>query len=144
MINRNAMFRGGIRPDMYCLPVAKREHHRLALRKAATSGHPRFFLGTDSAPHTRAAKLSSCGCAGIFNAPTALACYAQVFEEESALDRFETFAALNGAAFYGVAANSTRIELIRDAEPLPPATVGDADEIAVFVPDTAVYWRVQS
>ena len=89
MINRNALFAGGLRPHAYCLPVAKREEHRLAVRKAATSGSPKFFLGTDSAPHARDAKESACGCAGIFNAPFALESYATVFEEEGALDRFE-------------------------------------------------------
>ena len=92
IINRNALFAGGLRPHAYCLPVAKREKHRLAVRKAATSGSPKFFLGTDSAPHARHAKESGCGCAGIFNAPFALESYAAVFEEEGALDRFEAFA----------------------------------------------------
>ena len=92
IINRNAIFAGGLRPHAYCLPVAKREEHRLAVRKAATSGSPKFFLGTDSAPHSREAKESSCGCAGMFNAPFALESYAAVFDEEGALDRFEGFA----------------------------------------------------
>src|SRR5207248_695200 len=96
-INRNAIFVGGLRPHAYCLPVAKREEHRLAVRKAATSGSPKFFLGTDSAPHTRDVKESACGCAGIFNAPFALESYAAVFEEEGALDRFEGFASVNCA-----------------------------------------------
>ena len=91
------MFRGGLRPDFYCLPVAKRERHRLALRQAATSGEPRFFLGTDSAPHPRSAKEAACGCAGIYNAPFALESYAEVFEQEGALDRLEAFASLNSA-----------------------------------------------
>src|SRR4029453_13443668 len=91
IINRNAIFAGGHRPHAYCLPVAKREEHRLAVRKAATSGSPKFFLGTDSAPHAREAKESDCGCAGIFNAPFALESYVTVFEEEAALDRFEAF-----------------------------------------------------
>src|SRR6185437_13157576 len=95
IINRNALFAGGLRPHAYCLPVAKREKHRLAVRKAATSGSPKFFLGTDSAPHARSAKESACGCAGIFNAPFALESYATVFEEEGALDKFEAFASLN-------------------------------------------------
>ena len=99
-INRNAMFAGGIRPHAYCLPVAKRELHRLALRAAATSGNPKFFLGTDSAPHSVSAKESSCGCAGIFNAPYALESYVTVFDEEGALDKFEGFASLHGPAFY--------------------------------------------
>ncbi|RJY08019.1 dihydroorotase [Aurantiacibacter aquimixticola] len=110
-INRNAMLVGGIRPHAYCLPVAKREKHRLALRKAATSGNPKFFLGTDSAPHAREAKESACGCAGIFNAPYALESYLAVFEEEDALERFEGFASLYGPAFYGLPVNANTITL---------------------------------
>jgi dihydroorotase len=110
-INRNAMFQGGIRPHAYCLPVAKRELHRLALRKAATSGSAQFFLGTDSAPHAVSAKESSCGCAGIFNAPYALESYIAVFEEEGALDRFEGFASLHGPAFYKLPVNEDTVTL---------------------------------
>lgn len=112
-INRNAMLVGGIRPHAYCLPVAKREQHRLALRKAATSGSSKFFLGTDSAPHTRDAKESACGCAGIFNAPCALESYLAVFEEEGALDKFEGFASLHGPAFYGLPVNGSQVMLDR-------------------------------
>ena len=112
-INRNAMFNGGLRSDFYCLPTAKREIHRIALRQAATSGKPCFFLGTDSAPHTRRFKESSCGCAGIFNAPFALESYLKVFEEEHALDRFEAFASINGANFYGLPLNIERITLVK-------------------------------
>ena len=111
IINRNAIFAGGLRPHAYCLPVAKRERHRLAVRKAATSGSAKFFLGTDSAPHMREAKESGCGCAGIFNAPFALESYATVFEEEGALDRFEAFASENGAHFYGLPVNGGTITL---------------------------------
>ncbi|MFN7900935.1 MAG: dihydroorotase [Synechococcaceae cyanobacterium] len=118
-INRNAMFQGGLRPDFYCLPVAKRELHRLALRAAATSGNPKFFLGTDSAPHPRHAKESACGCAGIYNAPFALESYAQVFEEEGALERLEGFASLHGPAFYGLPVNTTRITLVRQPQEVP-------------------------
>jgi dihydroorotase len=112
-INRNAMFRGGLRPDFYCLPVAKRERHRLALRAAATSGDPKFFLGTDSAPHARTAKESACGCAGIYNAPHALESYAEVFEQEGALDRLEAFASEHGPRFYGLPLNADSITLER-------------------------------
>ena len=112
-INRNAMFNGGLRSDFYCLPTAKREIHRIALRQAATSGKPCFFLGTDSAPHTRMFKESSCGCAGIFNAPFALESYIKVFEEEQALDKFESFASINGANFYGLPLNNERITLVK-------------------------------
>ena len=110
-INRNAMFTGGIRPHAYCLPVAKRELHRLALRKAATSGNPKFFLGTDSAPHAVSAKESACGCAGIFNAPYALESYLAVFDQEGALDKFEGFASLHGPAFYRLPVNEATITL---------------------------------
>ncbi|WP_128892227.1 dihydroorotase [Erythrobacter sp. HKB08] len=110
-INRNAILVGGINPHAYCLPVAKREKHRLALRKAATSGSAKYFLGTDSAPHARGAKESSCGCAGIFNAPYALESYLTVFEEEGAIDRFEAFASENGPRFYGLALNETQVTL---------------------------------
>jgi dihydroorotase len=113
IINRNAIFAGGLRPHAYCLPVAKREEHRLAVRKAAVSGSPKFFLGTDSAPHTREAKESSCGCAGIFNAPFALESYVTVFEEEGALDTFEAFASENGARFYALPLNEGTITLER-------------------------------
>ncbi len=112
-INRNAMFLGGLRSDFYCLPVAKREKHRIALRKAATSGKKCFFLGTDSAPHPRDSKEASCACAGIFNAPFALESYAEVFYEENALDKLEAFASENGALFYGLPLNNEKITLIR-------------------------------
>ena len=118
-INRNAMFAGGIRPHAYCLPVAKRELHRLALRKAATSGNPKFFLGTDSAPHAIGAKESSCGCAGIFNAPYALESYITVFEEEGVLERFEGFASLHGPAFYKLPVNEERVTLRKEATEVP-------------------------
>jgi dihydroorotase len=114
-LNRNAIFFGGLRPHAYCLPVAKREKHRLAVRKAATSGSPKFFLGTDSAPHTREAKESACGCAGIFNAPFALESYATVFEQEAALDKFEVFASINGPRFYGLPLNEATVTLERTA-----------------------------
>jgi len=114
-INRNALFQGGLRPDFYCLPVAKRERHRLALRAAATSGNPQFFLGTDSAPHPRHAKEAACGCAGIYNAPFAIESYAVVFEQENALERLEAFASINGPRFYGLEPNEGQLELERQA-----------------------------
>ena len=123
-INRNAMFSGGLRSDFYCLPVAKRERHRLALRRAATSGDARFFLGTDSAPHERSGKETSCGCAGIFNAPNALESYAQVFDEENALDCLEAFASRNGPAFYGLPVNSDCITLKRRDQLVPELVDG--------------------
>ena len=112
-LNRNALFAGGLRPHAYCLPVVKREKHRLAVRAAASSGSPKFFLGTDSAPHPRDDKESGCGCAGIFNAPYALESYATVFEEEGALDKFEAFASEHGARFYGLPLNEGTVTLER-------------------------------
>lgn len=124
-INRNAMLVGGIRPHAYCLPVAKREVHRLALRNAATSGSGQYFLGTDSAPHAQSAKENACGCAGIFNAPYALESYLAVFDEESALDKFEAFASLNGPQFYGLPVNEATVSL-RRGEIIVPDTIDAA------------------
>ena len=138
IINRNAIFAGGLRPHAYCLPVAKREKHRQAVRQAATSGMENIFLGTDSAPHTRDAKESACGCAGIFNAPFALESYAMVFDQEGALDRFEAFVSLNGPRFYGLPVNEETITLER-GELLVP------DEIEGLVPFQAgetLRWRL--
>ncbi len=138
LLNRNAIFAGGLRPHAYCLPVAKRERHRLAVRKAATSGAPKFFLGTDSAPHAREAKESACGCAGIFNAPFALESYATVFDADGALDRLEAFASLNGPRFYGLPLNEETVTLGR-----APVTV--PDEIDGLVPSHAgesLGWRL--
>jgi dihydroorotase len=129
-INRNAMFAGGIRPHAYCLPVAKRERHRTALRKAATSGSPKFFLGTDSAPHLISAKESACGCAGIFNAPYALESYAMVFDEEGALDRLEGFASEHGPRFYGLPLNGGTITLAR-ADTMASQTIAAVDQVIV-------------
>ena len=123
-INRNAMLVGGIRPHAYCLPVAKREKHRLALRKAATSGSPKFFLGTDSAPHTREAKESACGCAGIFNAPFALESYLTVFEAEDALDKFAGFASEHGPRFYRLPLNEDTVTLVREPCEVPAEIAG--------------------
>ncbi len=139
--NRNAMFEGGIRPHYYCLPVAKRERHRQALRKAATSGSAKFFLGTDSAPHTASAKESSCGCAGVFNAPFALESYAKTFEEEGALDKLEGFASLHGPQFYGLPVNEDRIALQRAPSPVPE-TINAGDEYVVpFHAGETLAWR---
>ncbi len=146
-INRNAMFAGGLRPDFYCLPVAKRELHRIALRAAATSGNPKFFLGTDSAPHSREAKESACGCAGIFNAPYALESYAQVFEEEKALDKLEGFASENGPRFYGLPLNEGSITLVREPQPVPARlhlndAAGTAVELVPFHAGQSLGWRL--
>jgi len=123
-LNRNALFAGGLRPHAYCLPVLKREEHRLAIRRAATSGSPKFFLGTDSAPHAVEAKEAACGCAGIFNAPFALESYAAVFEEEGALDRLEGFASEHGARFYGLPLNKGTVTLLREAVEVPERVEG--------------------
>lgn len=145
VINRNAILAGGIRPHYYCLPVAKREAHRLALREAATSGEGRFFLGTDSAPHTDAAKLQPCGCAGCFTAPNTLPILAQVFQDEVALDRLEAFASLNGAAFYGLPPNEDRITLVRRSSPANhPMQIRAGDEtVTVFDPGFPLYWHLE-
>jgi dihydroorotase len=138
IINRNALFAGGLRPHAYCLPVAKRERHRIAVRAAATSGSAKFFLGTDSAPHPRNAKESGCGCAGIFNAPFALETYVQVFEEEGALDRFEAFASENGPRFYGLPLNEGRVTLEKAACAVPEAL----GELVPFKAGDQLGWRL--
>jgi len=140
--NRNAMFAGGIRPHAYCLPVAKREAHRLALRKAATGGNPKFFLGTDSAPHLVEAKESACGCAGLFNAPFALESYLAVFEEEGAIDRFEGFASCHGPAFYGLAPNTATITLVRGEALVPTAIAVGASAVRPFHAGETLRWRI--
>ncbi len=142
VINRNAIFAGGIRPHLYCLPIAKREKHRRALRRAATSGSPAFFLGTDSAPHAIPAKETACGCAGIFTAPAALEVYTEVFEEEGALDRFEAFASLNGPTFYRLPVNEARIALRREAW-IVPERVGEGDlSVVPFRAGERLRWRL--
>jgi dihydroorotase len=138
VINRNALFDGGLRPHAYCLPVAKRERHRLAVRRAATSGSAKFFLGTDSAPHAVAAKESACGCAGIFNAPFALETYAMVFEEEGALDRLEAFASEHGARFYGLPLNEGQAVLERAPVAVPETVSG----IVPFLAGQTLPWRL--
>ena len=142
IINRNAIFAGGLRPHAYCLPVAKREEHRLAVRKSVTSGAPNIFLGTDSAPHDRHAKESGCGCAGIFNAPFALESYATVFEEEGALDRFEGFASENGARFYGLPLNQGTITLERAEVQVPAQIEAHGIEIVPFHAGQWLGWRL--
>ena len=141
-INRNAMFAGGIRPHAYCLPVAKRERHRLALRQAATSGSAKFFLGTDSAPHDVAAKESACGCAGIFNAAYALESYVTVFDEEGALDQFEAFASRNGPAFYGLPVNTATITLERAEQAVPAQIDANGTPIVPFHAGETLSWRL--
>lgn len=143
IINRNAILVGGIHPHFYCLPVAKREKHRLALRKAATSGDVRFFLGTDSAPHTDDRKESACGCAGIFTANNTVQLLAHVFEEEGALDKLEGFASVNGPQFYGLPLNCDKITLEkRDAAATFPARIETGEgPVTVFDPGFPIYWH---
>ncbi len=144
VINRNAILAGGIRPHYYCLPVAKRESHRIALVQAAISGDERFFLGTDSAPHLDAAKLQPCGCAGCFTAPVTLPILAEVFEAAEALDRLESFTSLNGPAFYGLPPNEERIALAKGAPWTPPASVDTGEgAVTVFDPGFPLHWRVE-
>jgi dihydroorotase len=144
IINRNNILVGGIRPHYFCLPIAKREEHRLALVEAATSGEAKFFLGTDSAPHPDHDKESACGCAGCFTAPNALPCLAEIFDRASALERLEAFTSLNGPAFYRLPPNTETITLRRSAEPLPPpgkiALPGAT--VTVFDPGLPVHWLV--
>jgi dihydroorotase len=141
-INRNAIFAGGIRPHFYCLPVAKRERHRLAIRAAAVSGSPKFFLGTDSAPHAIERKETGCGCAGIFNAPFALESYLQVFEEEDALDRFEAFASENGARFYGLELNTGTVTLERAPVQVPDCVPAAGSSVVPFHAGETLRWRL--
>jgi dihydroorotase len=142
MINRTSIFQGGLRPHLYCLPVAKREHHRVALRRAVTSGDSCFFVGTDTAPHLASLKEASCGCAGVFVGATALQTYTQVFDEEGALDRLEGFASLNGAKFYGLQPNSGTIEILRRPAAVLAAIPVEGDEVVVFRGDESLPWSL--
>ncbi|MGO4565372.1 dihydroorotase [Rhizobium sp. 2YAF20] len=145
IINRNAILVGGIRPHYYCLPVAKRENHRLALRAAATSGDGRFFLGTDSAPHVDPLKECACGCAGIYTSINTMSCLAHVFEQEGALDRLEAFTSLSGPAWYGLAPNEDTITLIRHIESVsfPDKIETGAGPVTVFDPMFPLHWQVE-
>ena len=142
IINRNHILVGGIKPHYYCLPIAKREEHRHALVDASTSGDARFFLGTDSAPHTDPNKESACGCAGVFSATNTMSCLAHVFEQANALDKLEGFASLNGPAFYGLAPNAGQTTLTKHVDPVAfPAKIvtGDGD-VTLFDPGFPLYW----
>lgn len=141
-INRNALFDRGIRPHAYCLPVAKRERHRLAVRAAAVSGSPKFFLGTDSAPHNRDAKESACGCAGIFNAPFALESYAAAFDEDSALDKFEAFASEYGPRFYGLPLNQGTVTLRRNPVTVPDQLAAGETQLVPFHAGETLDWTL--
>src|SRR5271168_1776726 len=142
VINRTSLFQGGLRPHLYCLPVAKREHHRLALRRAVTSGDACFFIGTDTAPHSARTKEASCGCAGVFVGATALQTYTQVFDEEGALDRLEAFASLNGARFYGLTPNAGTIDIHRRSGALPAAVAVEDDDVMIFRGDETLPWSI--
>ncbi|MCI2398857.1 dihydroorotase [Aliiroseovarius subalbicans] len=145
IINRNHILVGGIKPHYYCLPVAKREEHRIALREAATSGDARFFLGTDSAPHIDPLKENACGCAGCFTATNTMSCLAEVFEQDGALDQLEAFASLNGPAFYRLPVNDATITLTKgDAVDYPPKIECDAGDITVFDPGFPLHWSVSA
>jgi dihydroorotase len=143
VINRNAILAGGIRPHYYCLPVAKREEHRLALRAAATSGDPTFFLGTDSAPHMDPAKLQPCGCAGCFTATNTLSILAEIFEQDGALDKLEGFASLNGPRFYRLPANEATVTLTKgDPVAYPDHIATEDGPVTVFDPMMPLHWQV--
>ena len=142
MYNRNALFKDGIRPHYYCLPVLKAEQHRRAVVDAAVSGHPRFFLGTDSAPHSRSAKENSCGCAGVFSAPCALEFYAEMFEQMGALDKLEAFASIHGAEFYGLEQNSGTVTLSRTDWVIPESLPFADEEIIPFNAGLNCSWKM--
>jgi dihydroorotase len=142
LLNRNAMFAGGIRPHAYCLPVLKREEHRRALVAAATGGNPKFFLGTDSAPHARRAKESACGCAGIYTAHAALELYAEVFEQAGALDGLEAFASFHGPDFYGLPRNRDTVTLVKQAWPVPPEIDLGGDALVPLRAGGTIGWKL--
>ncbi|MHC2299343.1 dihydroorotase (homodimeric type) [Rhizobium mongolense] len=145
IINRNAILVGGVRPHYYCLPVAKRENHRLALRAAAVSGDKRFFLGTDSAPHIDPLKECACGCAGIYSSINTMSCLAHVFEQEGALDKLEAFVSLNGPAWYGLSPNEERVTLVKREVPVafPTKIETGAGTVTVFDPMFPLHWDVE-
>ena len=144
LLNRNDIFQDGIRPHRYCLPIAKREVHRLALREAAISGDRCFFLGTDTAPHSLGDKQSACGCAGIFTASSALELYAQVFEDENSLDKLEGFASLYGPAFYGMEVNKSYVTLVKEKLRIPGTIpVSDGNSIRPFKAGQTLYWKLK-
>ena len=142
LMNRNAMFAGGVRPHHFCLPVLKREEHRLALVAAAVSGNPRFFLGTDSAPHARHTKETACGCAGIYTAHAAIELYAEAFDAAGALDRLEAFASFHGADFYRLPRNADRLTLERAAWTVPPSLPFGGDELVPMRAGAQVGWKI--
>lgn len=142
MFNRNHMLVGGVRPHLYCLPILKRNVHQEALRKVIASGNRRFFLGTDTAPHLRHRKEASCGCAGVFNAPTALPAYATVFEEMDALEHFEAFCSENGPNFYGLPLNEGTIRLVREPWTVQESIAAADDTLVPFLAGETLNWRI--
>ncbi|MDP3743896.1 MAG: amidohydrolase family protein, partial [Methylotenera sp.] len=142
LMNRNDMFKGGIQPHHYCLPILKREEHRVALVKAATSGNPKFFLGTDSAPHAKHTKEAACGCAGMYTARTAMELYAEVFEAANALDKLEGFASFYGADFYGLPRNTERVTLVKESWKVPGSLPYDGDVLVPLRAGQAVQWKL--
>jgi dihydroorotase len=143
LMNRNAMFTGGIRPHHYCLPVLKREEHRQALVVAATSGSPKFFLGTDSAPHAKSAKEAACGCAGMYTAHAAIELYAEAFEQAGALDKLEAFASCNGADFYGLPRNTEQITLVRESWTVPESLPFGDDMLVPLRAGQNIAWKLK-
>lgn len=143
LLNRNALFTGGIRPHHYCLPVLKREIHRAALLQAATSGNPKFFLGTDSAPHARNTKEAACGCAGIYTAHAAIELYAEAFEQASALDRLEAFASFHGPDFYGLPRNTARITLVKESWKVPEEYAFGDSTVVPMRAGGEIRWRLK-
>jgi dihydroorotase len=143
LLNRNALFAGGVRPHHYCLPVLKREEHRQALVRAATSSSAKFFLGTDSAPHAKHLKENDCGCAGCYTAHAGIELYAEAFDEAGALDRLEGFASFFGADFYGLPRNTERISLARDAWQVPQQLRFGGDELVPLRAGQSIPWRLQ-
>jgi len=143
LLNRNALFAGGLRPHNYCSPVLKAEEHRRAVVDAATSGSPKFFLGTDSAPHARAAKESACGCAGIYSAHNAIELYAEIFEETTCLDKLEGFASYYGADFYGLARNEDTITLEKKQWQIPDSLPFGESEIIPFRAGETCQWKIR-
>jgi dihydroorotase len=142
LMNRNALFQGGIRPHLYCLPILKREAHRAALVRAATSGNPKFFLGTDSAPHARHTKEHACGCAGIYTAHAGIELYAEVFARAGALDKLEAFASLHGADFYGLPRNAATITLRRESWQVPEQIAYGSEALVPLRAGAAVEWTM--
>lgn len=142
LMNRNDMFKGGIQPHHYCLPILKREEHRVALVKAATSGNPKFFLGTDSAPHAKHTKEAACGCAGMYTAHTAMELYTEAFEAAGALDKLEGFASFYGADFYGLARNTEQVTLVKESWKVPSSLPYEGDVLVPLKADQMLGWKM--